>query len=105
MGMLVDGKWHDVWYETKETGGQFVRAASQFRNFITADGSPGPTGTRGRRCRLVYNSRISRTKKNGSRTDQRHRTATAGSRSAQRRAPEVSLTSTPSAAASPKSAS
>jgi putative glutathione S-transferase len=45
--MLVDGIWHDVWYETKETGGQFVRSASQFRNFVTADGSPGPTGKGG----------------------------------------------------------
>jgi putative glutathione S-transferase len=47
MGLLVDGVWHDVWYETKETNGQFVRSASQFRNFVTADGSPGPTGKGG----------------------------------------------------------
>lgn len=47
MGLLVDGKWHDVWYETKDTGGQFVRSAAQFRNFVTADGSPGPTGKGG----------------------------------------------------------
>jgi len=47
MGLLVDGAWHDVWYETKETGGQFVRTTPQFRNFVTADGSPGPTGKGG----------------------------------------------------------
>jgi putative glutathione S-transferase len=47
MGMLVDGVWHDVWYDTGKSGGQFVRAASRFRNFVTADGSPGPTGTGG----------------------------------------------------------
>jgi putative glutathione S-transferase len=47
MGMLVDGIWHDVWYDTKATNGQFVRSASQFRNFVTADGSPGPTGSGG----------------------------------------------------------
>lgn len=47
MGMLVNGVWHDVWYDTKSTGGQFVRSASQFRNYVTADGAPGPTGTGG----------------------------------------------------------
>ena len=47
MGMLVDGVWHDVWYDTKETKGHFKRAASQFRNWITADGAPGPSGTGG----------------------------------------------------------
>ncbi|MBB6484271.1 glutathione S-transferase family protein [Rhizobium lusitanum] len=47
MGMLVDGIWHDVWYDTKETKGHFKRAASQFRNWITPDGAAGPTGTGG----------------------------------------------------------
>lgn len=47
MGMLVDGVWHDVWYDTKETKGHFMRAASQFRNWVTADGSAGPSGTGG----------------------------------------------------------
>src|SRR5690554_3767203 len=47
MGMLVDGEWHDVWYDTSATGGRFVRSGSQFRNWITADGSPGPTGEGG----------------------------------------------------------
>jgi putative glutathione S-transferase len=47
MGMLVDGKWHDVWYDTKSSKGRFVRSEAQFRNWITADGSPGPTGTGG----------------------------------------------------------
>ncbi|MDX3926911.1 MAG: glutathione S-transferase family protein [Shinella sp.] len=47
MGMLVEGVWHDVWYDTKSTNGRFERAASQFRNWITADGSPGPTGEGG----------------------------------------------------------
>ncbi len=44
MGLLVDGVWHDKWYETAGTGGRFVRSQSQFRNWITADGAPGPTG-------------------------------------------------------------
>lgn len=47
MGQLVDGVWHDVWYDTKSTGGQFVRSEQKFRNFITPDGSVGPTGTAG----------------------------------------------------------
>jgi putative glutathione S-transferase len=47
MGMLVDGIWHDVWYDTKETKGRFERAAAQFRNWVTADGSAGPSGERG----------------------------------------------------------
>ncbi len=41
MGLLVEGKWQDQWYDTKTTGGQFQRQASQFRNWITADGSSG----------------------------------------------------------------
>jgi len=47
MGLLVDGKWVDQWYDTKSSGGKFVRSASQFRNWITADGSAGPSGTDG----------------------------------------------------------
>jgi glutathionyl-hydroquinone reductase len=47
MGMLVDGVWKDVWYDTKSTGGQFKRSESQFRNFVTADGTAGPTGKAG----------------------------------------------------------
>ena len=44
MGQLVDGTWHDVWYDTKSTGGKFVRTEAKFRNWITPDGSAGPTG-------------------------------------------------------------
>lgn len=47
MGMLVDGQWHDVWYDTKQSGGRFVRSESQFRHWITPDGAPGPTGDGG----------------------------------------------------------
>lgn len=47
MGLLVDGKWTDQWYDTKSTGGKFVRSVSQFRNWITPDGEAGPTGTNG----------------------------------------------------------
>ena len=41
MGMLIDGKWRDEWYDTKKTGGRFVRHESAFRNRVTADGSSG----------------------------------------------------------------
>ncbi|MGA0925187.1 MAG: glutathione S-transferase family protein, partial [Lutimaribacter sp.] len=47
MGQLIDGKWHNTWYDTASTGGQFVRTTTTFRNWITADGSPGPSGTGG----------------------------------------------------------
>lgn len=47
MGLLVDGQWHDQWYDTKASGGRFIRSASQFRNWVTTDGSAGPTGKGG----------------------------------------------------------
>ncbi|OJF96964.1 glutathione S-transferase family protein [Pararhizobium antarcticum] len=47
MGKLVNGIWHDVWYDTKETKGHFKRSESQFRNWVTADGQAGPTGSGG----------------------------------------------------------
>ena len=34
MGKLVEGVWHDVWYETKSNGGKFVREDAGFRNWI-----------------------------------------------------------------------
>ncbi|MFN4157709.1 MAG: glutathione S-transferase family protein [Gemmobacter sp.] len=47
MGQLVEGVWHDAWYDTKATGGAFERTKATFRNWITPDGAPGPTGTGG----------------------------------------------------------
>lgn len=47
MGMLVEGQWTDKWYDTKKTGGKFKRAESGYRNWITADGSAGPSGEGG----------------------------------------------------------
>ncbi|MBE0506612.1 MAG: glutathione S-transferase family protein [Marinospirillum sp.] len=47
MGLLVEGQWHDQWYDTDETGGRFERSESQFRNWVTADGSAGSTGKAG----------------------------------------------------------
>jgi putative glutathione S-transferase len=47
MGLLINGVWHDQWYDTAATGGKFVRQDAAFRNRVTEDGSPGPTGTGG----------------------------------------------------------
>lgn len=47
MGLLVDGVWKDRWYDTESTGGRFERQATQFRNWVTSDGSPGPSGAGG----------------------------------------------------------
>ncbi|MDW3224543.1 MAG: glutathione S-transferase family protein [Paracoccaceae bacterium] len=47
MGLLVDGIWQDRWYDTKSTGGKFKRSEAKFRNWITADGSSGPSGEGG----------------------------------------------------------
>lgn len=47
MGLLVDGKWLDKWYDTDKSGGRFQREDARFRNWLTADGSPGPAGQGG----------------------------------------------------------
>ncbi|PNU19257.1 glutathione-dependent reductase [Geothermobacter hydrogeniphilus] len=50
MGLLVDGVWRDQWYDTKSNKGAFVRTEAQFRNWVTADGRVGPSGTGGFRA-------------------------------------------------------
>ncbi len=47
MGLLIDGEWRDNWYDTKATGGAFVRSNASFRNWITTDGRPGQSGIGG----------------------------------------------------------
>lgn len=47
MGLLIDGTWHDQWYDTAATGGAFKRSTAGFRNWITKDGAAGPSGTGG----------------------------------------------------------
>ena len=47
MGLLQDGNWVDHWYDTKSTDGHFKRADAKFRNWVTADGAPGPSGKGG----------------------------------------------------------
>lgn len=47
MGLLVEGVWKDQWYDTKKSGGKFVRSDAGFRNWVTADGTAGPSGEGG----------------------------------------------------------
>ncbi|GGG68090.1 glutathione-dependent reductase [Salipiger pallidus] len=46
MGLLVDGQWRDAWDYTNDEG-TFERWTTDFRNWITADGSAGPSGDGG----------------------------------------------------------
>lgn len=50
--MLVDGKWIENWQPVQKADkdGRFVRQTSSFRNWITPDGAPGPTGKGGFRA-------------------------------------------------------
>ena len=34
MGKLIQGEWHDVWYDTKASNGKFVREDAGFRSWI-----------------------------------------------------------------------
>jgi len=47
--MLVNGKWTAAWHpvQAKDGDGRFVRQTSSFRNWVTPDGAPGPTGAGG----------------------------------------------------------
>jgi putative glutathione S-transferase len=47
LGLPIDGVWRDRWYDAGASGGRFVRSEARFRNWITADGRPGPTGEGG----------------------------------------------------------
>ncbi|KII12306.1 glutathione S-transferase family protein [Phaeobacter sp. S60] len=47
MGLLIDGVWHDQWYDTASSGGAFKRSQAQFRNWVTKDGQAGPSGEGG----------------------------------------------------------
>ncbi|WP_374012656.1 glutathione S-transferase family protein [Pseudoxanthomonas koreensis] len=49
MGQLVDGKWHDTWYDTSGDG-RFKREEASFRDWLSADGGSGPDGQRGHRA-------------------------------------------------------
>ena len=47
--MLVNGTWTADWQpvQAKDAKGGFVRQTSSFRNWVTPDGAPGPTGEGG----------------------------------------------------------
>ena len=47
MGQLVDGIWQDEQHAQRTPAGRFVRPATRFRNWITDDGSAGPSGEHG----------------------------------------------------------
>lgn len=47
MGLLQDGKWVDQWYDTASAGGRFERQPTAWRNWVTPDGAPGPSGEGG----------------------------------------------------------
>ena len=47
MGLLVDGVWQDERHIARTAEGRFVRPTTRFRNWVTEDGSPGPTGEGG----------------------------------------------------------
>lgn len=47
MGLLVDGKWQDRWYDTSSSGGRFERSQSQWRDWMTVDGKPAEGRSRG----------------------------------------------------------
>lgn len=62
MGYLIKGVWHEGsparyarsschmtgWYDTGKTAGEFIRAESQFRDTVTADGASGYPAAAGR---------------------------------------------------------
>jgi glutathionyl-hydroquinone reductase len=48
MGYLKEGVWHDGWYDTRKTAGEFVRSESRFRERVSADGSSGYKAEPGR---------------------------------------------------------
>ena len=47
MGLLVDGVWRDERHGERAPTGRFLRPTTHFRNWVTEDGSPGPSGTGG----------------------------------------------------------
>ncbi|QXI26719.1 glutathione S-transferase family protein [Pseudomonas vanderleydeniana] len=46
MGLLIEGRWHDQWYESSKDGA-FQREQAQRRHWVTEDGQPGPSGEGG----------------------------------------------------------
>ncbi len=47
MGLLQKGEWVDQWYDTSNSGGEFRRQGSRYRNWLTPNGEAGPNGEPG----------------------------------------------------------
>jgi putative glutathione S-transferase len=47
MGLLIEGVWFDKGYDTESHGGNFEREPTTLRNWVTKDGSAGPSGEGG----------------------------------------------------------
>jgi putative glutathione S-transferase len=47
MSLMINGQLKNNWLDAELADGEFIREDSQFRHWITADGSPGPTGKGG----------------------------------------------------------
>ena len=47
MGLLIKGQWHDQWYNTENTNGEFIREDAQYRHWITSNGEAGISGDAG----------------------------------------------------------
>ncbi|MEP4379906.1 MAG: glutathione S-transferase family protein [Alphaproteobacteria bacterium] len=47
MGVMIEGVWHAEEPEKKSGDGKFKRPETSFRNWVTANGLPGPTGSGG----------------------------------------------------------
>ena len=47
MGLLVDGVWREEQHSERTPDGRFMRPTTRFRNWVTQDGSAGPTGEGG----------------------------------------------------------
>jgi putative glutathione S-transferase len=47
MGLLVNGQWHDQWYNTQDSAGEFIREDAQYRHWVTPDGATGLSGEGG----------------------------------------------------------
>ncbi len=48
MGLLIEGEWHDQWYDTASHGGRFVRESPKFRHWVTPEGEYGFPAMAGR---------------------------------------------------------
>jgi glutathionyl-hydroquinone reductase len=46
-GEMIDGVWHTRFHNTKATGGRFQRGQPKYRDWVTPDGSAGPSGSAG----------------------------------------------------------